>query len=67
MNQLNTWYLRNVRPDLYCQFQSAQKIFGGEVKNHILLFMDKGEGFDEKVEIFKSVAKDFKGKVRSYY
>ncbi|XP_046342602.1 protein disulfide-isomerase 2-like [Haliotis rufescens] len=43
--------------------ESAQKIFGGEVKNHILLFMDKGEGFDEKVEIFKSVAKDFKGKV----
>ncbi|XP_067672300.1 protein disulfide-isomerase-like isoform X1 [Haliotis asinina] len=43
--------------------ESAQKIFGGEVKNHILLFMDKGEGFDEKVEIFKAVAKDFKGRV----
>ena len=43
--------------------QSAQKIFGGEVKNHILLFLKK-EGGDELIDKFRAAAPDFKGKVR---
>lgn len=45
-------------------FQSAQKIFGGEVKNHILLFIKKSDkDFDTKLADFKEAAKDFKGEV----
>ena len=46
--------------------QSAQKIFGGEVKNHILLFLKK-EGGEETIEKFKAAASDFKGKVRRWH
>lgn len=42
--------------------QSAQKIFGGEVKNHILLFLKKESG-EETIDKFKAAAGDFKGKV----
>jgi len=45
--------------------QSAQKIFGGEVKNHILLFLKK-DGGEETINKFKAAASDFKGKVRRY-
>ena len=44
-------------------FQSAQKIFGGEVKNHILMFLKK-EGNEDTIKGFEGVAKEFKGKVR---
>lgn len=45
-------------------FKSAQKIFGGEVKNHILLFIKKSDkDFDTKLGDFKEAAKDFKGEV----
>ncbi|KAL8565553.1 hypothetical protein ACOMHN_049529 [Nucella lapillus] len=46
--------------------ESAQKIFGGEVKNHILLFLKK-EGGEETIEKFKAAAGDFKGKVLFIY
>lgn len=48
--------------------ESAQKIFGGEIKNHILLFIKKTEkDFDTKLTDFKEAAKDFKGEVLFIY
>ncbi|ESO84205.1 hypothetical protein LOTGIDRAFT_184255 [Lottia gigantea] len=47
--------------------ESAQKIFGGKVKNHILLFVNKDDDFDKHLEQFKAPAKDFKGKVLFIY
>ncbi|KAK6170122.1 hypothetical protein SNE40_018594 [Patella caerulea] len=46
---------------------SAQKIFGGKVKNHILLFVNKDETFDDYLTKFKAAAPDFKGKVLFIY
>ncbi|XP_076445933.1 protein disulfide-isomerase-like [Babylonia areolata] len=46
--------------------ESAQKIFGGEVKNHILLFLKK-EGGDETIEKFRAAAQGFKGQVLFIY
>jgi len=44
--------------------ESAQKIFGGEVKNHLLLFVGKSHADAEKITgAARDVAKDFKGKV----
>lgn len=46
-------------------FQTAPKIFGGEIKTHILLFLPKSvSGYQEKLDNFKSAAGNFKGKVR---
>lgn len=42
---------------------SAQKIFGGDIKNHLLLFVKKSELTDTLTEAYKSVATEFKGKV----
>jgi len=48
--------------------EAAGKIFGGEVKNHLLLFISKkAEDFKEKYDSFKEVAADFKGKVLFIY
>ncbi|XP_059165372.1 protein disulfide-isomerase-like [Physella acuta] len=46
--------------------ESAQKIFGGEVKNHILLFLKK-EGNDDVIQGFGEAAKEFKGKILFIY
>jgi protein disulfide-isomerase A1 len=46
--------------------QSAQKIFGGEVKNHILLFLKK-EGGEDTIEQFRTAASDFKGKASTNF
>lgn len=44
--------------------ETAQKIFGGEVKSHLLLFLAKGEDhFDTISEAARSVAKPFKDQV----
>jgi len=44
--------------------ESASKIFGGEVKNHILLFVSKkSDEFQSHFDVFKEVAQKFKGKV----
>ncbi|XP_019874108.1 protein disulfide-isomerase [Aethina tumida] len=43
---------------------TAQKIFGGEIKSHLLLFLNKGEDHFEKVsEAARSVAKPFRDQV----
>lgn len=48
--------------------ESAQKIFGGEVKNHMLLFISKGdEKFDAALTQYKAAASTFKGKVLFIY
>lgn len=44
--------------------ESAQKIFGGEVKNHLLLFIGKSHADAEKITAAaRDVSKEFKGKV----
>lgn len=48
--------------------EAAGKIFGGDVKNHLLLFISKkADDFKEKLDTFKEVAPDFKGKVLFIY
>ncbi|GAB1597283.1 protein disulfide-isomerase-like [Argonauta hians] len=43
--------------------ESAQKIFSGDIKNHLLLFLKKSTKPEGLLEAFKTVAKEFKGKV----
>lgn len=44
--------------------ETAQKIFGGEIKSHLLLFLNKGDETYEKVtEAARSVAKPFREQV----
>jgi len=44
--------------------ESAQKIFGGEIKNHLLIFVGKSHADVDKINSeVKTVAKEFKGKV----
>ncbi|CAB4022914.1 disulfide-isomerase 2-like [Paramuricea clavata] len=48
--------------------ESAPKIFGGDIKVHILLFIKKSaENFKEVLGFFSDVAKDFKGKMLYVY
>ena len=48
--------------------ESAPKIFGGDIKVHILLFIKKSaENFKEILVNFNDVAKDFKGKMLFVY
>merc|ERR1712121_503315 len=43
---------------------TAQKIFSGEVKSHLLLFLSAAaEDFDAKVDIARGIAKDHKGQM----
>merc|ERR1712059_165113 len=43
---------------------TAQKIFSGEVKSHLLLFVSaSAEDFSAKVDIAKAIAKDHKGEM----
>ncbi|XP_063235293.1 protein disulfide-isomerase isoform X2 [Bacillus rossius redtenbacheri] len=44
--------------------ETAQKIFGGEIKSHLLLFLSQKEGhFDTLLENARSVAKEFREQV----
>nr|XP_033816962.1 protein disulfide-isomerase [Geotrypetes seraphini] len=44
--------------------QTAPKIFGGEIKTHILLFLPKSASdYQEKLDNFKNAAGSFKGKI----
>jgi len=44
--------------------ETAQKIFGGEIKSHLLLFLNKGEDhFEQVAEAARSVAKPFREQV----
>jgi protein disulfide-isomerase A1 len=45
--------------------QTAQKIFGGEIKVHVLFFASqKTDGYEKLHEEFQTAAKDFRGKVQ---
>jgi len=44
--------------------ETAQKIFGGDIKSHLLIFLDKtADFFTTASEVARTVAKEFKGKV----
>ncbi|KAK2919466.1 hypothetical protein Q8A73_003837 [Channa argus] len=44
--------------------QTAPKIFGGEIKSHILMFLPKAsEDFQAKMDQFKKAAEGFKGRI----
>jgi protein disulfide-isomerase A1 len=46
--------------------ETATKIFGGDVKSHLLLFFSKKDGhYDQYEETAKDVAKGFREKVRA--
>jgi len=46
--------------------ETASKIFGGEVKNHMLLFIrKKADDFQSNFDTFKQIAQNYKGKVRT--
>ncbi|XP_062401384.1 protein disulfide-isomerase [Sardina pilchardus] len=48
--------------------QTAPKIFGGEIKSHILLFVPKAASdFQDKMDQFKKAAQNFKGKILFIY
>jgi len=46
--------------------ESAQKIFGGEIKNHLLMFLKK-EGSEDILKGYTDVAANFKGKMLFIY
>merc|ERR1711992_287709 len=44
--------------------ETAQKIFSGEIKSHLLLFVSAAaEDYSVKVDIAKGIAKDYKGEM----
>ncbi|XP_008315976.1 protein disulfide-isomerase [Cynoglossus semilaevis] len=44
--------------------QTAPKIFGGDIKSHILMFLPKGSSdFQDKIDQFKKAAEGFRGKI----
>lgn len=52
---------------LISRLQTAPKIFGGEIKSHILMFVPKtAEDFQDKMDQFKKASEGFKGKVRLF-
>uniref|UniRef100_A0A672QY52 protein disulfide-isomerase n=1 Tax=Sinocyclocheilus grahami TaxID=75366 RepID=A0A672QY52_SINGR len=49
---------------LISPLQTAPKIFGGEIKSHILMFVPKtATDFQDKMDQFKKAAEGFKGKI----
>ncbi|XP_061412900.1 protein disulfide-isomerase-like [Lethenteron reissneri] len=48
--------------------QSAPKIFGGDIKSHILLFVGKSSSdYDERLDQFRGAAKEFRGEILFIY
>lgn len=48
--------------------ESAPKIFGGDIKVHLLMFIKRSASdFDETLKQFSEVAKEFKGKMLFVY
>lgn len=57
-------FVHSLPPVIEFNQETAQKIFGGQIKSHLLLFLSKKEGhFDTLIEDIKPVANDFRGKV----
>ncbi len=50
---------------MYFLFQTAQQIFGGDIKVHLLLFgSPKDDNYETLRGEFQTAAKDFRGKVK---
>jgi len=57
-------FVHSLPPVIEFNQETAQKIFGGLIKSHLLLFLSKKEGhFDTYIENIKPVASEFRGKV----
>lgn len=57
-------FVHSLPPVIEFNQETAQKIFGGQIKSHLLLFLSKKEGhFDTFIDDIKPVATDFRGKV----
>lgn len=53
---------------LLCLMQTAPKIFGGDIKSHILMFLPKTTSdFQDKMDQFKKAAEGFKGQVGAFW
>jgi len=65
-----TKFIRGESLALVTEFtdEAAPKIFGGEIKSHLLLFISKkAENFKATLDTFSTVAKGFKGQVLFVY
>jgi len=48
--------------------ETAQKVFGGDIRTHILMFLSKESGhYDKYLETQKTNAKEYKEKVCIFY
>ncbi|CAI6349930.1 unnamed protein product [Macrosiphum euphorbiae] len=57
-------FVHSLPPIIEFNQDTAQKIFGGQIKSHLLLFLSKKEGHFEKfIDDIKPVALDFRGKI----
>lgn len=44
--------------------ETSSKIFGGDIKSHVLLFLSNAsDAFQDQLDLYKTVAAEFKGKV----
>ncbi|XP_078427363.1 protein disulfide-isomerase [Cetorhinus maximus] len=63
-------FIKNNQLPLVIEFteQSAPKIFGGDIKTHVLLFIPKSStSFEGNLNSFKKAAESFKGKILFIY
>lgn len=61
--QVQVWS-PHVKLVYFCFLQTAPKIFGGDIKSHILMFLPKAASdFQDKMDQFKKASEGFKGKV----
>lgn len=59
--QIQVWHT-HIKLVLF--LQTAPKIFGGDIKSHILMFLPKAAAdFQDKMDQFKKAAEGFKGRV----
>jgi protein disulfide-isomerase A1 len=57
-------FVHSLPPIIEFNQETAQKIFGGQIKSHLLLFLSTKEGHFEKfVDNITPVAKEFRGKI----
>ncbi|KAF0763622.1 protein disulfide-isomerase [Aphis craccivora] len=57
-------FVHSLPPVIEFNQDTAQKIFGGQIKSHLLLFLSKKEGhFDKFIGDIKPVALEFRGKI----
>lgn len=48
--------------------ETAQKIFGGEINSHLLMFLSQSAGhYESHLEAAKSIAKDYRDKVCFFF